>query len=370
MAPDGGTIQRDARVAMLQQCSQNVLNIEERLANLRESIASSCTAEEHTGQLMQEIAVLDAFVAAFATEIVQDRRFAGKAERARVSSDATQQSQVEDSDEAELQLASAELHAMEHECLRLVAAARMPTPREHHETPSVNNAHLRAVREATEARLAMQVKEEQLRLLASGGKLGSGGGEVSCMDDLSLSECVTPVTSFVIDLAASRANGATTGTAQEASARIAEAEAQWLAAFWFGTQQRKHGVQFEIEARHAVRVTGVATEGAPTFEAHWTRQLLSALKKCESEDIGAMDASSLWEAIPEEDGAGRGRRDLAAMERELSVKAAFCEDGHVVLVGAKAKLQKKAFAMRNLLSHYHWRLSGRDVAFEVMAQRR
>ena len=58
------------------------------------------------------------------------------------------------------------------------------------------------------------------------------------------------------------------------------------------------------------------------------------------------------------------------MEKELSVKVAFCGDDHVLLVGAKAKLQKKAFAMRNLLSHYHWRLSGRDVAFETMTEKR
>ena len=67
------------------------------------------------------------------------------------------------------------------------------------------------------------------------------------------------------------------------------------------------------------------------------------------EDLGAMDAARLWESIPEEDGAGRGRNDLADIEKELSVKICFCDDAHVLLVGAKAKLQKKAFVLRNLL---------------------
>ena len=87
--------------------------------------------------------------------------------------------------------------------------------------------------------------------------------------------------------------------------------------------------------------------------------------------IGAcgMDAPRLWAAMPEEDGAGRGRRDLAALEHELGVKVCFCEDGHVLLVGARARLQKKCFVLRNLLSHYHWRQSGKDVAFEAMVAR-
>ena len=66
---------------------------------------------------------------------------------------------------------------------------------------------------------------------------------------------------------------------------------------------------------------------------------------------------------------GRGRRDLAAIEKDLSVKVVFCENRHVLLVGAKAKLQKKCLSLRILLSHYHWRLSGRDVSFESMTAR-
>ena len=43
----------------------------------------------------------------------------------------------------------------------------------------------------------------------------------------------------------------------------------------------------------------------------------------------------------------------------------FRADGHVLLVGPKSKLRKKCSDVRNLLSHFHWRLSGRDVAFET-----
>ena len=64
-----------------------------------------------------------------------------------------------------------------------------------------------------------------------------------------------------------------------------------------------------------------------------------------------------------------GARRILPLEKDLSLKVVFCVDGHVLLVGAKAKLQK-GLHLRNLLSHYHWRLSGRDVAFEMMPQKR
>eukprot|EP00443_Scrippsiella_acuminata_P074732 CAMPEP_0115549208 /NCGR_PEP_ID=MMETSP0271-20121206/94571_1 /TAXON_ID=71861 /ORGANISM="Scrippsiella trochoidea, Strain CCMP3099" /LENGTH=68 /DNA_ID=CAMNT_0002982719 /DNA_START=1 /DNA_END=203 /DNA_ORIENTATION=- len=68
-----------------------------------------------------------------------------------------------------------------------------------------------------------------------------------------------------------------------------------------------------------------------------------------------MDAADLWSSIPTEDAAGRGKQDLQKIEKELNVKVCFCDDSHILLVGAKAKLQKKCFVIRNLLSHYHWR---------------
>lgn len=186
-------------------------------------------------------------------------------------------------------------------------------------------------------------------------------------------ECESEIVgaTFTLDLAEERLSVATTDAAKTAVLRSVEGERAWLAAFWFGAQQRKHGVRFEIvEGRSGVRVTGEALESAARFEEHWTKQIRSALKKVEVEDLGAMDSQRLWEAIPDEDSAGRGKKDLAAIEKDLSLKVVFCVDGHVLLVGAKAKLQKKAFTLRNLLSHYHWRLSGRDVAFEMMPQKR
>ena len=203
-----------------------------------------------------------------------------------------------------------------------------------------------------------------------------------------------PSVTFVCEIASeqSRLREATSEAAREAASRAAEGQALWLSAFWFPQQQRKHGVALKREGRSGVRVTGAArfdepdavvgkmresnrtqvqwAESAVAFEDHWRKQICAALKKVEVEDLGAMDAARLWESIPEEDGAGRGRNDLAEIEKELSVKVCFCEDAHVLLVGAKAKLQKKAFVLRNLLSHYHWRLAGRDVAFEAMTEKR
>ena len=178
--------------------------------------------------------------------------------------------------------------------------------------------------------------------------------------------------SFVHRLSSARVDAATSEAAIAAAERTAEGEAHWLQAFWFGSQQRKHSVVLGLEGRSDVRVEGPplsADESAASFEERWCKQIAAAVKKVEVEDLGAMDAAQLWEAIPEEDGAGRGRRDLAATERELNVKVHFCDDGHVLLCGAKAKLSKKCFVIRNLLSHYHWRLSGRDVAFEAMVAR-
>ena len=173
---------------------------------------------------------------------------------------------------------------------------------------------------------------------------------------------------FILELAEARLVSATTEAAREAASSAAEGEARWVEAFWFGGQQKKHGVRLAVEGRSGLRATGPLESGedAAQFEARWRKLIAAQVKKVDVEDLGMMDAARLWDAIPEEDGAGRGRRDLEALEKDLSVKAVFSSNGHVLLVGAKAKLQKKTFVLRNLLSHYHWRLSGRDVAFEQM----
>jgi hypothetical protein len=99
---------------------------------------------------------------------------------------------------------------------------------------------------------------------------------------------------------------------------------------------------------------------APT----WEKSIHSALKKVICEDLGNMDATALLSTIPETDPEGRGMQEIEAMENKFSVKVVFDDEtGHVFLVGESKKLEKKCFVLRNLLSHYHWRLSGRDVSF-------
>lgn len=172
------------------------------------------------------------------------------------------------------------------------------------------------------------------------------------------------------------AAAAPTAAAKDAAFRNAEGLAQWLFAFWTASQQRKHpDVVFELVGRSIVRVkadkASATKEMSPSNDATeetWRKAITSALKKVDVEDLGDMDAQALLDAIPEQDSNGRGMQDLRKTEKELSVKVVFCAAPcrHVMLVGAKAKLTKKCFVLRNLLSHYHWRLSGRDVAFETM----
>ena len=92
-------------------------------------------------------------------------------------------------------------------------------------------------------------------------------------------------------------------------------------------------------------------------------KIRSSMRKIKVEDLGKMQATDLLASIPEEDPQGRGLRDLRDMEKKLSVKIVFDDDGgHVYLVGDAKKLEKKVFAIRNLLSHYHWRLTGTNVS--------
>jgi hypothetical protein len=91
----------------------------------------------------------------------------------------------------------------------------------------------------------------------------------------------------------------------------------------------------------------------------WEASIHSILKKMVVEDLGNWNASALLATIPDRDADGRGRHDMQETEKKLSVKIVFDEDtGHVFLVGNAKKLEKKCFILRNILSHYHWRLSG------------
>jgi len=162
--------------------------------------------------------------------------------------------------------------------------------------------------------------------------------------------------------------------AKEAARRAAVGHAQWLLAHWTASQQRRHPeVSFQLVEGSKVRITiaggasgSVDATVVQAADEQWRKAVASALKKIDVEDLGDMSAPSLLSTIPDEDAAGRGMRDLRKIEKELSVTVVFGDDGHLLLVGAMPKLTKKCFVLRNLLSHYHWRLSGRDVAFEEM----
>ena len=98
-------------------------------------------------------------------------------------------------------------------------------------------------------------------------------------------------------------------------------------------------------------------------KSKWEKNVFQTLKKITVEDLGLMNATELQSSIPQTDKHGRGMLDLYALEKKLSVKVVFdSQTDHVLLVGDEKKLEKKVFVIRNMLSHYHWRLSGTDVA--------
>lgn len=117
-----------------------------------------------------------------------------------------------------------------------------------------------------------------------------------------------------------------------------------------------------LQVTTAETITSSHTTTADAMDS-LQRQLDNTLKKVEVEDLGDMNALELWNRIPlQDDNQGRGRKDLARMQKELHVHVEFAENGHVYLVGPKAKLTKKCITLRNVLAHYHWRLSGKDNA--------
>lgn len=130
----------------------------------------------------------------------------------------------------------------------------------------------------------------------------------------------------------------------------------WLQAFHFPTLYRKQGADMQVTNPGAGTLVLVGSESQK-----WQKSIQSTLKKIVAEDLGNLNAKSLIPTIPEVDSEGRGMHDLQATEKKLSVKIVFDEDtGHVFLVGDAKKLEKKCFVLRNILSHYHWRLSGTE----------
>ena len=104
-----------------------------------------------------------------------------------------------------------------------------------------------------------------------------------------------------------------------------------------------------------------AVDVASLDRAKWQKQVEKDLKKIQIENLGDMGGRkrSLLASFTSD-----GLEKLAEQESEHSVAVVFQENGIILLVGTKAKLTKKCVQLRTLLSHYHWRLSGRDVAFE------
>ena len=150
----------------------------------------------------------------------------------------------------------------------------------------------------------------------------------------------------------------------------ANALALWLLSYHFPPKIRKCADQAHIVARSSKRgwielecAGGDSPADSALGVLGWECKARSALRKIYVEDLGNMDATLLFQTIPETDSEGRGVADMRSMEKKLSVKVVFDEvTGHVYLVGDAKKIEKKCFALRNMLSHYHWRLSGKDVA--------
>ena len=164
---------------------------------------------------------------------------------------------------------------------------------------------------------------------------------------------------------------ASADTDTETARREALGQAAWLEAFWLPTQQRKHPnfvlriekTEFSVLVKHNDNQSASHADGtsADTTPIDWNKLLQSSLKKIQVEDLGELAAQDLFDTIPVEDREGRGRKDLEKLEKQLSVKVVFLEDNHILLVGAKAKLEKKCLVVRNVLSHYYWRLKGKQI---------
>jgi hypothetical protein len=181
------------------------------------------------------------------------------------------------------------------------------------------------------------------------------------------------MTSVDINLVQSLMEQAQTMKQKETCVLRAHALVQWLVTFHFPSKIRKSGLPLSISSPHRgklfIQLTEEAGGSSGTSEldgSKWEKGVIQALKKIVVEDLGPMSATELQSSIPPTDSEGRGMADLQSLEKKLSVKVVFDVGAtdHVLLVGDEKKLEKKVFVIRNMLSHYHWRLSGSDVAFD------
>eukprot|EP00977_Amphora_coffeiformis_P007957 scaffold1793_cov173-Amphora_coffeaeformis.AAC.12 len=164
-----------------------------------------------------------------------------------------------------------------------------------------------------------------------------------------------PLTQFVV----------TSPSCPEITIHHLRALRSWIEVYWLPTQRRKNPlVEWNwTDGGDVLQVTSPTTTASATTTSIMEsiqKQLITAMKKVQIEDLGDMNAMELYETIPLQDAQGRGREDLERMQKESNVHVEFAENQHVYLVGQKQKLSKKCITLRNVLSHYHWRLSGKD----------
>ena len=174
---------------------------------------------------------------------------------------------------------------------------------------------------------------------------------------------------------------------------------------WLASQRRKNE-ELNIEISIPMTCGSPASVVINSNEQlKWDRIVDKALKNIVEQDLGCMDATLLLPAIKE---SKNGVHDLSTIALDLKVCVLFFTNKHVAeqfevgggvvgasttlvapeteskssavsdatktlyrpehvfLVGAAKKLDKKCGDLRNLLTHYHWRLSGRDISFEEM----
>jgi len=187
-------------------------------------------------------------------------------------------------------------------------------------------------------------------------------------------------------------------------------QGQHLSKFWLQKVQRTEKCTISIpfptsplwNSPQAVHVITTAAPSA-TFE----RKINKVLNNLTELDLGMMDATALLHAITD---SKSGMKDITDITEKLKISVIFCvkpggagdasdaggvggsggsggtdmvapamttshlaaQKGKVYsseqegLFGNKKTMEKKCFDLRNLLTHYHWRLSGRDLSFEEM----
>jgi len=162
-----------------------------------------------------------------------------------------------------------------------------------------------------------------------------------------------------------------TYTAKQKDALLLQAHGlvQWLLTYHFPAKIRKATIPISVSSPHrgkiCIQCTDTDTGNCDLDGPKWGKNVFQVLKKIKVDDLGHMSATELQSSIPTNDAEGRGVADMNSLEKKLSVKVVFDrETDHVLLVGDEKKLEKKVFDIRNMLSHYHWRLSGTDVTFE------